>query len=62
MNALTDEEANRARRAHAGSGNMPLDIYGEERHVMDIGTIPVIGPFKPAILRAMRKRSAVGPG
>ena len=34
MNQVANEEANRARCAALGKPSLPLDIYGEELHVM----------------------------
>ena len=59
MNQVADEEANRARCAALGQPSLPLDIYGEERHVMYLGHIPVIGAFKPAILRSLSARAVL---
>ena len=56
MNQRADEEANRARRANADA-KLALHLYGEERHSMALRRIPVIGAFKPAILRYMSTRS-----
>lgn len=59
MNQVADGEANRARCAALGKPLLPLDIYGEERHVMYLGRIPVIGAFKPAILQSLSARAVL---
>jgi ribonuclease HI len=59
MNQVADGEANRARCAALGKPSLPLDIYGEERHIMYLGRIPVIGAFKPAILRSLSARAVI---
>lgn len=56
MNEVADVEANRARCAAWGE-TLPLDIWGEERHTLHLGHVPVIGAFKPAILRSMSERA-----
>ena len=56
MNQRADEEANRARRENTAA-KLPLHLYGEERHCMALRRIPVIGAFKPAILRYLSTRS-----
>jgi exonuclease III len=56
MNQVADEGANRA-RCGAGPRNLALRMYGEERHTMSIKRIPVVGAFKPAILRCLAARS-----
>ena len=35
----------------------PYNMYGEERHTMAIKHVPVVGAFKPAILRSLHARS-----
>ena len=53
MNDRADALANGARIA-ARYMQIPLDLYGEEVHRVHIGRIPVVGPFRPAILRKLQ--------
>ncbi len=56
MNDRADVEANSARRHAIGQkASFPLQMYGEEGHRMSLQKVPVIGAFKPAMLRCMRR-------
>ena len=54
-NVLADTIANTARMASKDL-RLPLPVYGDVRYCISLAGVPVIGPFRPALLRAFRKR------
>ena len=55
-NDLADSIANTARLASRDGAPLPLPLYGDVRYRLSLDGIPVIGPYRPALLRELRKR------